>query len=137
MHGNTKIVVIYIIHSTPHLNPAKMKWLDLTVLFYTLTMQLSLWPSLLLYCLAPSFVSVDEKVNAQMRSKLNYGFDKLRMINSYLTISVYSKLTRLVVNTTYGRYMGKTRNMREGKTHDNMVTALLGTVLTKLIDNPL
>ena len=80
---------------------------------------------------------MDEKVNAQMRSKLIYGFDKLRMINSYLTISVYSKLTRLVVDTTYGRYMGKTRDMEEGMTHDNMVTALLGTVLTKLIDNPL
>jgi hypothetical protein len=33
-----------------------------------------------------------------------------------------------------GRAKGE---VEEGGTHDNIVTALLGTVLTKLIDNPL
>jgi len=118
MHGNIEIVVIYIIHCTPHLYPAKMKRPDLTVMFYTLSMQLPLWPSFLRYCFDSSLSNADEDINAQTRLKLIYGVDKLRMINSYLT-SVVSLIQMKM------------------KTHDNIVTALLGTVLTKLIDNPL
>jgi hypothetical protein len=48
-------------------------------------MQLPLWPSFELYCFVSSLFPVDEDVNEQTRSQLVYGFDKLRMINSYLT----------------------------------------------------
>ena len=129
---------------------------------------------------------MNESVNARTRSKLIYGVDKLRMINSYLSISfelridsevdqwisrwdVYSgRLERSVSSRHwYGDvphriYLGLPllyplpkrtdaecyQHPKEGterrdestgrkRTHDNMVTALLGTVLTKLIDNPL
>jgi hypothetical protein len=65
MHGNIKIVVIYIVHCTAHLYPAKMKRLDVTVMFYTLSMQLPLWPPFLLYCFVAGSFPVDEDVIAQ------------------------------------------------------------------------
>jgi hypothetical protein len=114
MHGNIKIVVIYIIHCTPHLYPAKIKRLDLTVMFYTLSMQLPLWPFFWLYCFVSSLFPVDEDVNAQTRSKFIYGVDKLRMINSYLT-SVIDPTQWVGARLTGEMDIYKTRQEEEGK----------------------
>jgi hypothetical protein len=60
-----------------------------------------------------------------------YGaFDEVEAImestNSALSIRTYTSVP-----------FSRKNRMKDKLTHDNMVTALLGTVLTRLIDNPL
>jgi hypothetical protein len=87
---------------------------DLTVMFYTLSMQLPLWPFFWLYCFLSTSFPVDVDVNAQTRSKFIYGVDKLRMINSYLTSGIHPT-QRVGARLTGEMDIFKTRQEEEGK----------------------